>query len=133
MPREVVEHRDPSSQRRVSAETGDDAGHLIGNRFGASGGVENLSRQNWIANRYGNYHALEDLWAGMRQRGIEIEVQVTDVTKPGADRPFLRNVKWTEIYLDGMEVEHEIDFANTTTKATRAAGAQANPAPTPGP
>jgi hypothetical protein len=129
MPREVVEHRDPWSQTQVSQGTGDDAGHLIGNRFGASGEEENLSRQNWIANRFGNYKALEDLWAEMRHRGIEIDVWVTDVTKAGEDRPFWRNVKWTEYYLDGMEIEHEVDFANTSSQKSRAAEAQANPKP----
>ena len=68
MPDEVQTHRDTTAQRRVSGGTGDDAGHLIGNRFGPPGGAENLGRQNWTANRVGNYHALEDAWAGLRQR-----------------------------------------------------------------
>lgn len=35
-------HRDPSAQRRVSSGTGNHAGHLIGNQFGAPGGEINL-------------------------------------------------------------------------------------------
>src|SRR3954462_12520242 len=96
MPDEVQTHRDTTAQKKVSKGTGDDAGHLIGDRFGPPGGEENLSRQNWVANRTGNYHALEDAWAALRHEGVEIDVQITDVTRAGADRPYMRNVQWTE-------------------------------------
>jgi hypothetical protein len=120
MPDEVQTHRDPSAQRRVSGGTGDDAGHLIGNRFGPPGTEENLERQNWEANRVGNYHKLEDAWAGLRKRGVEIDVQVTDVTKAGADRPFRRNVQWTETAPDGTVKNYDLDFVNTETEESRA-------------
>src|SRR5579859_1730640 len=119
MPGEVEKHRELGSQRGVSRGTGDDAGHLIGNRFGAPGGPENLGRQNWVANRFGNYYDLEDKWAALRKQGVEIDVRVTDVTRIGENRPFMRNVKWTEITPDGMVTVNEIDFANTTTVETR--------------
>lgn len=40
-------------------------------------GSQNLSRQNWKANRYGTYKDLGDDWAAKRKQGIEIDVQVT--------------------------------------------------------
>jgi len=91
----VREFRSSSAQRGVAGGSGEDAGHLIGNRFGSPGGVENLSPQNWKANRYGTYKDLEDRWARERLAGIDIFVQVTDVTKSGDVRPFMRNVQWT--------------------------------------
>jgi hypothetical protein len=119
MPDEVQTHRDVTAQRNVSRGTGDDAGHLIGNRFGPPGSAENLGRQNWVANRVGNYHALEDAWAGLRRQGVQIDVQVTDVTRIGEDRPFMRNVQWTETAPDGSVKNYEVDFANTTTPESR--------------
>jgi hypothetical protein len=119
MPDEVQTHRDVTAQRKVSGGTGDDAGHLIGNRFGPPGSAENLGRQNWVANRVGNYHALEDAWAGLRRRGVQIDVQVTDVTRIGEDRPFMRNVQWTETAPDGSVKSYEVDFANTMTPQSR--------------
>jgi Domain of unknown function (DUF4157)/DNA/RNA non-specific endonuclease len=119
MPNEVQTHRDVTAQRKVSGGTGDDAGHLIGNRFGPPGSAENLGRQNWVANRVGNYHALEDAWAGLRRQGVQIDVQVTDVTRIGEDRPFMRNVQWTETAPDGSVKSYEVDFANTTTPESR--------------
>src|SRR5262245_36163918 len=79
MPDQVIEHRSASDQRKVSSGTGDDAGHMIGNRFGSPGSPDNLSLQNWKANRYGTYKNLENLWAAKRLSGVEIYVQVTDV------------------------------------------------------
>ena len=119
MPNEVQTHRDVTAQRKVSGGTGDDAGHLIGNRFGPPGTAENLGRQNWVANRVGNFHALEDAWATLRRQGVQIDVQVTDVTRIGADRPFMRNVQWTETAPDDSVKSYEVDFANTTTPESR--------------
>src|SRR5207244_1271094 len=119
VPYEVETHRDPPAQRTVSRGTVDDAGDMIGDRFGAPGGPENLSRQNWIANRIGTYRKLEDAWAALRHKGIDIDVQVIDVTRPGEDRPFLRNVQWTETAPDGTRKNFDVDFANTTTPKSR--------------
>ncbi len=119
MPDEVQKHRDTTAQKKVSGGTGDDAGHLIGNRFGPPGSAKNLGRQNWVANRVGNYHALEDAWASLRRQGVEIDVQVTDVTRAGEKRPFMRNVQWTETTPGGTVKSYEVDFANTTTPESR--------------
>lgn len=120
MPGEVEEFRSGTSQKATAGGTGDDAGHLIGNRFGAPGGPENLSAQNWKANRFGTYKDLEDSWAAKRKQGIEIDVQVTDVSKAGGDRPFRRNVQWTETAPNGSKTTNSLDFANTQTPESRA-------------
>ena len=118
MPKQVQEHRSTKNQRKVAGGTGDDAGHLIGNRFGSPGGESNLSLQNWKSNRYGTYHWLEDDWAAKRQRGVDIWVHVTDVFRPGELRPFMRNVQWLEKE-NGKETKYEVDFANTHTPESR--------------
>ena len=119
IPGQVMTHRSRSAQRGVSAGTGDDAGHLIGNRFGAPGGGENLAQQNWKANQYGTYKQLENKWADQLKGGTGVEVKVTDVTRKGDDRPFMRKVEWTEIAPDGSRSNHELIFANTHTPKSR--------------
>ena len=120
VPGSVKTHRSKSAQTSVSDGTGDHAGHLVGNRFGASGGPENLSRQNWKANSYGTFYQLEDDWAKKLKAGSGIEVTVTDITRKGEDRPFMRRVEWTEITPDGSRLPpRQIDFANTHTPQSR--------------
>jgi hypothetical protein len=62
VPGTVKTHRSKREQSKVSSGTGDDAGHLIGDRFGAPGGAENLGPQNWIQNQYGTFKQLENTW-----------------------------------------------------------------------
>lgn len=119
IPGNVMRHRSRSAQRSVSSGTGDDAGHLIGDRFGAPGGRENLTPQNWIANQKGTFHDLEDAWAAKLKQGTGIEVKVSDVTKKGEDRPFMRKVEWSEITPTGVTTRHELTFANTHTPKSR--------------
>lgn len=120
VPGAVKTHRSKSSQTAVSEGTGDHAGHLVGDRFGASGGTENLSRQNWQANSYGTFYKLEDSWAKSLKEGTGIEVKVTDITRKGEDRPFMRRVEWTEITPDGVRLpSQQIEFANTHTPMSR--------------
>jgi hypothetical protein len=119
VPDRVRTHRNPTAQRGVSSGTGDDAGHLIGDRFGAPGGFENLSQQNWIANRSGTFKQLEDTWAQKLKEGTGIEVQIRDVTRQGEDRPFMRKAAWTEIAPDGSRTQHELLFANTHSAKSR--------------
>ena len=118
MPDQVEEHRSSAAQKRVAGGTGDDAGHLIGNRFGSPGGVDNLSLQNWKQNRYGTYKDLENAWAGKRRTGIDIWVQVTEISRPGELRPFMRNVQWKE-RVNGVETPYEVIFANPHTPESR--------------
>jgi hypothetical protein len=121
VPGQVMTHRLQSAQRGVSEGTGDDAGHLIGNRFGAPGGPENLSTQNWISNRYGTFKELENSWAEKLRDGTEINVTVTDVTRQSEDRPFMRSVRWMELEPDGRFANHDLTFANTQTPKSREA------------
>jgi len=119
IPGEVVDHRDANEQRKISKGTGDDAGHLIGNQFGASGGPENLSPQNWRENRSGGtYKQLENEWAKKLKDGTEIDVKVADITRKGEDRPFMRKVEWTETK-DGIKTDKKLYFANTYTPESR--------------
>jgi hypothetical protein len=128
VPGRVKTHRSPSGQRAVSRGTGDDAGHLIGDRFGAPGtgpnlssaeGPGNLSLQNRTSNQYGTYHDLEDAWAEKLQHGTGVEVRVTDVFRRGETRPFMRRAEWTEIAPDGGRTTHSLDFMNTHTPLSR--------------
>lgn len=120
MPDQVLTHRSTKDQRLVAGGSGDDAGHLIGNRFGSPGGAANLSQQNWKANRYGTYKDLENTWAAKRRAGVDIFVQVTDVFRHGETRPFMRNVQWIEASR-GHENRYQVDFANAHTPESRLA------------
>ncbi len=119
VPGTVKTHRSKSAQSSVSSGTGDDAGHLLGDRFGAPGSAENLSQQNWIANRQGTFRQLEDSWAEKLKSGTGVEVKVSDVTRRGEDRPFMRKVEWTETAPNGTQSKHELTFANTHTPKSR--------------
>lgn len=119
VPGRVMTHRSPSAQTGVAGGTGDDAGHLIGNRFGAPGGAENLGMQNWVQNRYGTYKQLEDDWAAKLQNGTGVEVVVQDVYRAGETRPFMRRVEWMETAPDGRQTQHQLLFANAHTPRSR--------------
>ena len=121
VPDEVVVHRNPYQQSKVSAGTGDDAGHLIADLFGGAGGRENLSLQNWKANEFGTFKKLENSFAKKLKSGVTIRVKVTDNTRIGEDRPFYRHVEWTETAQDGVVSEHVLDFANMHTPESRVA------------
>lgn len=116
----VGTHRSTSAQRAVSRGTGDDAGHLIGNIFGGSGGIENLSPQNWIQNRYGTFRSLERQWTDQLRNGAQIRAKVTDIYRMGEDRPFMRNVQWQVTITGGATFSNSLDFANPHTPESRA-------------
>ncbi|MBY0398430.1 MAG: DNA/RNA non-specific endonuclease [Thermoleophilia bacterium] len=128
VPGQVKVHRDKGAQRALSAGTGDDAGHLIGNRFGAPGGADNLGLQNLVSNRGGSYKQLEDSWAKKLEEGAGIEVKVTDVTIKGKydDRPFMRRVEWTEVAPDGTRKTEEMLFHNAQWHPPKGGGAPAD-------
>jgi hypothetical protein len=117
-------HRSKSAQSSVSSGTGDDAGHLIGNRFGAPGGAENLGPQSWIQNQYGTFKQLENTWEARLKQGVAIRVLVEDVFRKNANgqkegRPFMRRVEWDETLKKGLTVHHELVFANPQTAKSR--------------
>ena len=126
VPGMVKLHRSKSAQSSVSSGTGDDAGHLIGNRFGAPGGAENLGPQNWIQNQYGTFKQLENTWETRLKSGSRIYALVQDVFRKDAhgqreDRPFMRRVEWDETMKKGPTVHHELVFANPQTAKSREA------------
>ena len=84
-PGEVQTHRDPSAQQEVSGGKKADAGHRIGDRFGPSGGKENLAEQNSNMNRSAQ-KKIENAWANYRKAGLEVKADVTDFGPKGALR-----------------------------------------------
>ncbi|MFO0938015.1 MAG: DNA/RNA non-specific endonuclease [Gemmataceae bacterium] len=124
-------HRSSYQQGKVSKGTGDDAGHQIGDRFGARGDKQNLTQQNWIANRgQGTFYALEKDWEELLLKGNKVKVKVTDVFDAGAVRPKYRKVEWIVVAPDGFnKTSHKLDFMNTHTEKSRAATGWTNPFP----
>jgi len=113
--------RDESSQVKVSGGTGDDAGHLIGNLFGGSGGAENLSPQNWIQNRYGTFRAQERRWQGQILNGAQVWAKVIDKYRQGEDRPYVREVE-SRSTIQGQEtITNKLTFGNFQTARSRTA------------
>lgn len=133
IPGKVMQHRSPSAQRALSEGTGDHAGHLIGNQFGAPGDGLNLGLQNANMNTYapkaeqhwagqgGSYLKLEKDWEQKLQNGYGIEVRIRDRYRAGEDRPIARHVEWTEINPSGGSSRWSLDFLNTTSPQSRAA------------
>jgi hypothetical protein len=86
---------------------GDDAGHLIGARFGAPDSLENLVAMNRNMNRGLFNHGQEKHWAYLLQNGYGIDATVTAVFRPREDRPFKWRVFWHEISPTGERSYHE--------------------------
>lgn len=122
VPGRVKTARSRADQSALSRQTGDDAGHLIANQFGAPGDLRNLTLQNRVTNRWGTYRDLERKWAELLENGSGIEVVVTDRFRMGKARPYRRDVRWTEIDRHGRRTEFEEPiFANFDSDARRAA------------
>lgn len=119
VPGQVQQHRSPGAQSSISRGTGDDAGHLIGNRFGAPGHGQNLGAQNWKQNRYGTFKDLENAWEHLLKSGFGIQVCVQDVYRKGEDRPFMRRAEWTQNSPTGERSFFELTFANTQSPESR--------------
>jgi hypothetical protein len=134
-PRRVIRHRDEGAQSDLSSQMGDDAGHLIGNQFGAPGDLRNLSLQNWVQNRFhqggddGTWYRLEMEWRGHLEAGSRVFVTVRDHTRAGEYRPYMRVAEFTIVDRNGNITTDRRIFANT--ESTRSRGSQYVP-PTPG-
>lgn len=117
VPGQVRRHRNKSAQSAVSKGTGDDAGHLIGDRFGAPTHEGNLSLQNWKTNEGGGtFHTLENDWEWKLKNGYGIEVTITDMIPSGTKRPKWRKAVWKETRPDGAVAHRELLFVNTHTQ-----------------
>ncbi len=130
VPGRVKTHRSSHAQKGVSTGSGDDAGHLIGNQFGAPGDSRNLSLQNWIMNRgQGTWFDLEKQWADLIQKGHKVRVKVTDVAEVGK-RPYHRKAEWTVVGPDGHTTSHHsMDYMNATSAKGRQATGEVNKFP----
>lgn len=121
VPGEVVQHRNTNEQRKVSKGTGDDAGHRIANMFGALGDRANLALQNWKMNQFGTWRKLEDLWAGLLKGGNRVNAKVSDIFRPGENRPFYRKPEYTVTRPDGStETVDNVLYGNFHTPESRA-------------
>lgn len=142
VPGQVMTHRDVGAQRELAGGSGDHAGHMIGVQFGAPGGIENMGLQNANMNTFaprrlqeafrghgGSYHDLESEWSRKLKAGSRISVIIQDKYRQGEERPFERNVQWTETTAKGkQEAPQTLDFGNFSSPQLREARGE-----TPGP
>ncbi len=71
---------------RGSEHTGDDRGHIIGDRFDGSNGLENMFPQNYNLNR-GEYNSFEGMLADAVAQGKEVYVKVDLLYGTNTNRP----------------------------------------------
>lgn len=90
----------------LGKEIGDDAGHLIGDRFGGSPDLDNLLSQDSHLNR-GEYKAMENTWENAISENKKVTVSIDVEYPPGSSRPSGFDVNYT---IDG-ELFHQY-FAN---------------------
>lgn len=64
----------------------DDGGHLIANRFGGSGGLDNLIPEDKSVNR-GGFKALENNWADNLKDGKNVHVEINPIYHGDSQRP----------------------------------------------
>lgn len=106
----VRRHRDRSAQSAVSSGSGDHAGHLIADQFGAPGDARNLSRQNRIMNSGGGtFHDLERRW----------QAHSADwTTRGGRTVPGSRTAQGIEPTVSSPQTDNviEVDFRNRRRK-----------------
>lgn len=77
----------------------DHAGHLAGDRFGGSGGLDNLVSQYWLVN-LSSYKKLENEWSRAIQGGKTVDVNVEVIY----DGDNLRPSEFVIVYyIDGEE------------------------------
>ena len=87
-------------------QPGDHAGHLAGDRFGGSGGLDNLVSQYWLVN-LSSYKLLENEWYRAIRDGKTVGVSVC-VEYAGDDlRPSAFSIEYT---IDGEEHSKHITF-----------------------
>ena len=112
VPGKVKTHRNPTAQKhlhrtkyhgkkmKVQPQKSDEAGHMIGNQFGAPGNLENLVPMSFHNNRK-IFGALERKWAKLLEEGNGIRVEINAIRKAGTNRPFGFSIKWRQILPDG--------------------------------
>lgn len=94
----------PYVRNTPGKQPGDHAGHLAGDRFGGSGGLDNLVSQYWLVN-LSSYRKLENDWKRAIQDGKNVDVNV-EVEYDGDDlRPSAFSIEYT---IDGVEYSKHI-------------------------
>ena len=78
---------------------GDDRGHLIGDRFGGSNGLENMIPQDAHLNR-GDYKKLENEWAKATEEGKKVSCKIELFYEGDSHRPSAIVAAYT---IDGVE------------------------------
>lgn len=101
-------YRDAKVQLQMAIQKGscqgDDAGHIIANRFGGSSNMVNLVPMNKNINR-GSYKQIENEWSRYLKNGkdVNVDIKLKYPVKPeGCERP------------DWIEVVYEVDGNNIT-------------------
>ena len=98
--RRTVTGRLPYVRNTPGKQLDDHAGHLAGDRFGGSGGLDNLVSQYWLVN-LSSYRKLENDWKRAIQDGKNVDVNVR-VEYNGSDlRPSAFSIEYT---IDGETV-----------------------------
>ncbi|WP_161492578.1 DNA/RNA non-specific endonuclease [Pseudophaeobacter leonis] len=90
----------------------DDAGHMVGHRFGLDNGVDNLFPQDANFNR-GAYKTMENEFAAWIDAGCEVRMSVTLSSYKG-DRPQKVEVSYVVEHKETGKVVHSVNerFAN---------------------
>ena len=93
--------RNPNAQKEIGQKK-DDGGHLIANRFGGSGEIDNLVPQNKHLNRSGGeWYKMEQEWANALKEGKKVEVDIQPIYNGTSTRP------------DSFSVHYKIDGKET--------------------
>ncbi len=106
--------RNSYAQRTAGGEyrhENDDGGHLIGARFGGSGGRDNIVAEERTVNR-GSYKSLENWWAEELDKGKNVHVDVEPVYHGESIRPDVITAK-TEITSDDKTM---VDYYSATNE-----------------
>jgi hypothetical protein len=114
--RASVTHKDINKQF-----PGDDAGHLLGARFGAPDEAANLIASNYRMNRGTFNHTIEAYWDRLLRQGTGVEATVEAKFRLGEARPISWHAKWVEITPRGQRITRDsnVFYMNPETVKSR--------------
>lgn len=104
-------NRLPHNPITPGKERGDDAGHLIGDRFGGSPDTDNLVSQLSEVNK-GEYLKMENEWAEAINKGEKVQIKIDVEYEGNSERPSAINVT----YKIGDGDLQEIRYLNNVIK-----------------
>lgn len=112
IPGRVKRHRASGDQRKFKNKYGGQAGHLIGDQFGATGQAENLVIQTWFTN-HKRFAPLERQWRRLLQSGEGIYVRIVVEAPRGSNLVEYISIRWERIDLKGnIHREWPLTFRN---------------------